>query len=163
MNIFVALKFLIMKIEDSIQQRKFKSEFHKMSVNLIYTVNWMNALHGTRLKKFGISGQQFNILRILRGQYPKPASVNLLIERMLDKMSNASRLVEKLRAKDLVERRICESDRRAVDVVITKKGLKLLEELDGHIEVWEEDLKTITVAEAKELNRLLDKLRTNHK
>ncbi|HAP00353.1 MAG TPA: MarR family transcriptional regulator [Bacteroidetes bacterium] len=152
-----------MKIEEAIQQKKFKNEFHKMSVNILYTAGWMNSQHQSRLKKFGISGQQFNILRILRGQYPKPASVNLLIERMLDKMSNASRLVEKLRLKGLVERKVCESDRRGVDVVITKKGLALLEKLDGHMEVWEEDLKSLTLTEAKELNRLLDKLRTEKK
>ena len=148
-----------MEIGEEIKQKKFKNEYHKMVVNMLFTTSWLENKHAASLKPFGISTQQFNILRILRGQFPKPATVNLLIDRMLDKNSNASRLVEKLRIKGLVERAICDDDRRAVNVVITKKGLKLLEEFDKKEQQFFKDLKNISVAEAKTINCLLDKMR----
>src|SRR5258708_7664949 len=110
-------------IGEEIRQKKFSSEYHKMALNIIYTGNWITSVNGDRLKKHKLTPPQFNILRILRGQHPNPATVNLLIERMLDKMSNASRLVDKLKEKGLVERKTSENDRRACDVMITKRGL----------------------------------------
>ena len=135
-----------MRLEDEIKQKKFKDEYHKLVVNLIYTGNWAKQVNVVLLKKHNLTSQQFNILRILRGQYPGPASVNLLIDRMLDKMSNASRLVEKLRQKKLVERRENDADRQA-DVLITKKGLELLEEIDKELEVIDNTFRTITEEE----------------
>ena len=112
------------------------------------------------LKPFNISWQQFNILRILRGRNPKPATVKLLSERMIDKMSNASRLVEKLRNKGLVERTACEEDRRQVNIVITPAGLELIAKASEAIEVnISHILQTISPKEAKQLNGLLDKIR----
>lgn len=146
-------------LEAEIQQKKFSSEYHKMVLNIVYTGIWITSLNSERFKKYKLTPQQFNILRILRGQYPNPATVNLLIERMLDKMSNASRLVDKLKAKGLVERKINVNDRRACDVIITKKGLDLLDLIDEDQKKWEEPYSTLTKTEAKELNRLLDKLR----
>jgi DNA-binding MarR family transcriptional regulator len=148
-----------MEIGEEIKQKKFKNEYHKMVVNMLFTTSWLENKHAASLKPFGISTQQFNILRILRGQFPKPATVNLLIERMLDKNSNASRLVEKLRIKGLVERAICDDDRRAVNVIITNKGMKLLEEFDKKEQLFFKDLKNITEEEAKTINSLLDKMR----
>jgi DNA-binding MarR family transcriptional regulator len=98
-------------------------------------------------------------LRILRGQYPKPATVNLLIDRMLDKSSNASRIVDRLLVKNLVTRRICKKDRRSVDVVITEKGLELLKMIDSLQPKWRKEFETLSGEEAKKLNNLLDKLR----
>ncbi|MEO5571522.1 MAG: MarR family transcriptional regulator [Bacteroidia bacterium] len=146
-------------IGEEIQQKKFISEYHKMVMNIVYTGNWITALNSSHLRKHNLSPPQFNILRILRGQHPKPATVNLLIERMLDKMSNASRLVDRLKEKGWVERSTNENDRRACDVLISKKGLSLLKKIDEEQEEWEESFSGITKAEAKELNRLLDKLR----
>lgn len=148
-----------MELEKEIKQSKFKNEYMKMLVNIIYTGNWLSSRDMRRLRPWGISPQQYNILRILRGQHPRPARIQLLSERMLDKMSNASRLVEKLRQKGLVDRNICEHDRRAVDVCITEKGLELLKEIDAHESEWEKEFHTLTPEEARELNRLLDKLR----
>ena len=148
-----------MQIEKEIKQDKFKNEYHKLSVNILYTGSWLSIKNQVHLKPFSLTYQQYNILRILRGQYPNPATVSLLIDRMLDKMSNASRLVEKLRQKKLVERRTCKKDRRAVDVIITEKGLHLLTEIETHDPEWEKVFTALTVAEAKELNNLLDKLR----
>ena len=148
-----------MEIGKEIKQSKFKSEHHKMVVNLVFTTNWLNAKHALSLKPFGISSQQFNLLRILRGQHPNPATVNLLIDRMLDKNSNASRLVEKLRMKKLVDRATCPEDRRAVNVIITQKGLDLLAEIDKKETLFLKETKNLTEKEAAEINLLLDKLR----
>lgn len=148
-----------MKLENEIKQSKFKSEYHKLSVNIIYTANWLSLHHNKQCKKHGISSEQFNILRILRGQYPKSATVNLLIERMLNKMSNASRLVEKLRKKGLVERQINKEDRRACDVIITKKGLHLLSELDKTEKESMKLVSHLSKNEVKKVNDILDKLR----
>jgi DNA-binding MarR family transcriptional regulator len=148
-----------MKIEDEIKQQKFRNEYDKLVINMFYSGGWLNAILNHRLKPYRLSVQQYNILRILRGQHPKPATVNLLKERMLDKMSNASRLVEKLRIKGLLERRICDHDRRAVDVIITQKGLDLLAEIDALLDGWDDKFKTLTPEEVSKLNSLLDKLR----
>lgn len=152
-----------MTIENEIKQRAFTSPYHKVMVNLIYTNNWMTSLHSEKLKPYGLTIQQFNVLRILRGQYPNAITVNAIIERMLDKMSNASRLVDKLLAKELVSRMVCPNDRRAVDVLITEKGLALLEKIDERIGEWEVDLiEGLTEEEAEQLSLLLDKMRGKH-
>ena len=148
-----------MKLEDEIFQKKFKSEYHKAVVNLIFTYNWMRDFQVNTLKPFDITMQQFNILRILRGQHPNPANIKLIRERMLDKMSDCSRIVEKLRIKGLIERTTCETDSRHVDVVITDKGLKVLSKLDKYNDQVESHLSSLTTKEVTELNRLLDKLR----
>lgn len=148
-----------MEIGKEIKQEKFRSEHHKMLIDIFFTSGWLSSKHSCRLKPYGISVQQYNILRILRGQHPIPVTINLLIDRMLDKNSNASRLVEKLRLKKLVERAVSSDDRRAVNVIITQKGLALLTELDKLEEVFLKELKSITAKEAELLSSLLDKLR----
>ncbi len=148
-----------MKLEEEIKQKKFRNEYHKLAVNIIYTHGWLLNNQSAFLKKHGITGAQFNILRILRGQYPNPASINLLKERMLDKMSDASRLVDRLLQKDLVDRKICPEDRRRVEVVITEKGLTLLEETDIHNDDFDQIFNKLSHEEAWNLNNLLDKMR----
>ena len=148
-----------MKLEEEIKQKKFRNEYHKLAVNILYTHGWLLNSQSAFLKKNGLTPAQYNILRILRGQHPNPASINLLKERMLDKMSDASRLVERLLQKDLLDRKICPDDRRKVEVVITKKGLKLLDELDKHDDEVDELFAKLNVSEAKTINELLDKLR----
>jgi DNA-binding MarR family transcriptional regulator len=148
-----------MKLEDEIKQSKFKSVFTKATVNISYTHFWLQEKMRQLLKTHGISLQQFNILRILRGQHPKPATINLLKERMLDKSSDASRLVERLRKKNLIERLVCEEDRRSVNIVITEKGLQLLSKLETIDDYLRDSLSALTEEEAEQLNSLLDKLR----
>jgi DNA-binding MarR family transcriptional regulator len=148
-----------MKIEDAIKQDSFKSEHHKMILNIIYTAHWVELQNTRMLKPFGISQQQFNILRILRGQHPNPASITLLQDRMMDKMSNASRLVEKLRIKGYVDRILSDSDRRQCDVFISKEGLEVLKQLDEIFDKQNETFEVLTHDEAKIVNELLDKLR----
>ena len=121
---------MMMKIEDEIKQKSFKSEYQKLAVNLLFTHGWLVSFQKKLFENHEITNAQFNILRILRGQYPDPVSINILKERMLDKMSDTSRLVERLRVKGLVDRKICKEDRRKSDVKITDKGLELLKSLD---------------------------------
>ncbi|MFC5272093.1 MarR family winged helix-turn-helix transcriptional regulator [Adhaeribacter terreus] len=148
-----------MKIEDEIQQKSFKSEGHKAQINILYTANFLSVKQTAVFKPFGITLPQFNVLRILRGQHPKPATVNLLMERMLDKTSNVSRIMDKLEAKGLATRKQCPNDRRSVDILITDAGLELLKKMDVAMEKQQIGLQNLTEQEAQELNRLLDKIR----
>lgn len=148
-----------MKLEEEIHQKNFRNEYQKLAVNLFFTHGWLANNFSNILKQFDLTINQFNVLRILRGQYPNSASVNLLKKRMLDKMSDASRLVERLRAKGYVERSICPHDRRKVDVVITKAGLEVLDKCDKLELEFDKQLHNLNSTEAKTLNDLLDKLR----
>jgi DNA-binding MarR family transcriptional regulator len=148
-----------LKLEDEIHQKKFSSEFQKLTINLIYTNNWISSKHAEYFKNSDITIQQYNVLRILRGQFPNPSSVKLIKERMLDKMSDASRIIDKLKTKKLVVRKECPNDRRSVDILITEKGLELLKSLDAVDEAPKELFKSLTISEIKTLNDLLDKLR----
>jgi len=147
-------------IEQAIQQPNFNSPLHRAQVNIIYTSSWLNQMTAKTLKPFGLSLQQFNILRILRGCGGNPATIKLLTERMLDKMSNASRLVDKLKDKGLVERQECLTDRRRVDIVITQAGLVLTQRASDAVERKRtEAFQSISEDEAAQLSLLLDKLR----
>lgn len=146
-------------LEQAIQQPHFRSEFQKVAINVFYTSSWLSNKHRDLFKRFDITTQQFNILRILRGQKGKPLSVNALIERMIEPNSNASRLVDKLVDKKFVERAICPNDRRQVEVRILEDGLVFLSQVDPHIEALDGQFANLTLEEAKLLNHLLDKLR----
>ena len=148
-----------MKIKEAIKQNKdFQNNIHEASVNIHYTASWLSQQNQVILDPYKLSMQQFNVLRILRGQHPKSVTVKFIIERMIDKSSNASRLVDKLLAKELVERHQCPHDRRQVDISISEKGLKLLEVLGKE---FERVSKTINLneEEARKLSDLLDKMR----
>jgi DNA-binding MarR family transcriptional regulator len=148
-----------MKLEEEIIQKKFKSSSQKLVINIIYTHNWLVNQNAQLFKNKDITPQQFNILRILKGQYPKSATVKLLRERMLYKMSDASRLVEKLRTKGFVSRLENSADRRNVDVQITAKGIDLLASLSEIDIYYDQKFKTLSQVEINTLNHLLDKLR----
>ncbi|TGE16813.1 MarR family winged helix-turn-helix transcriptional regulator [Hymenobacter elongatus] len=148
-----------MRIEDEIKQPVFKDEYQKGYINLIYTAGWLQQRQAAAFREFDITLPQFNVLRILRGQHPKPATVNLLIERMLDKTSNASRIVDKLEAKALVTRTVCPSNRRAVDIRITEAGLGLLQTMDATVLSRQQSIHALTPDEVTQLNALLDKIR----
>lgn len=149
-----------MSLEKDIKQKAFRTSSQRMMINLIYTGNWINSLIGKALKPYGISLQQYNVLRILKGQYPNPTTVLSITERMLDKMSNASRLVDKLLEKGYVERTPCEDDRRKVDIIITEKGLELLSELNDVILNIEAQLSNgLSDNELEMINSVLDKVR----
>lgn len=145
-------------IEDEIRQSKFTSAQHKAVVNLIFTSNWLQKEQNDFFKSFGITGQQFNILRILKGQHPNSISGTEIKSRMLDRNSDVSRLLDRLSAKKLVKRRTCPNDKRASDVVITEQGLTLLEKVDASAN--DKNVLSLTEDEAATLSDLLDKARS---
>lgn len=147
------------KIEDAIQQKEFKDPYNKLVVNLLYTNSYLVTLQNSLFKPHEISPEQYNVLRILKGQNGVPTTVSSIQDRMLNKMSNASRLVEKLKLKGLLERRECPEDRRQVDVKITEKGLALLNLLHIEVEKFNKTFVKLEENEVNQLNHLLDKMR----
>jgi len=148
-----------MSISDEIKQSSFKNEETKAVINLIFTGNFIVQRQQAFMKPFGITMQQFNVLRILEGQKGQAISVLSITERMLDKMSNASRLVDKLLEKKLVLRNECPHDRRAVDIIILPAGLTLLSEIDQVQKEWEMNFHGISQDKMSQLNDLLDEFR----
>jgi len=148
-----------MGIEKDIQQAKFRNAHQKAAINLIYTVGWMRDKTRQFFETEDITPQQFNILRILRGSFPQPLSTLQIRERMLEKMSDTSRIVDRLIGKGLVKKIICKKDRRLVDVIITDKGKKLLEKLDQHQDEMDGVLGNLSEKDANILSELLDKIR----
>lgn len=149
-----------MKLDDELKMQKFRSSFQKASLNLMFTGEWLMARIDTLLKPFDISSQQYNVLRILRGQQGKPINLYAVQERMLNRMSNATRLVEKLRLKGLVTRELCAENRRKVEIAITDKGMQLLENLDPLMQQLEQDtFSHLSPAEADKLSDTLDQIR----
>lgn len=149
-----------MKIENELHQKTFNNIYHKLALNLMFTNNWLLESQVRILKPYSFTQPQYNVLRILRGSQDTPLTVNSIIERMLDRMSNVSRLVDKLLEKGYVSRSQSTDDRRAVDILITKKGLDILAEIDELQVVWEKSYTEISESDAKKLNDLLDDLRT---
>lgn len=147
-------------IEEEIKQKAFSSNLQRAIVNIIFTASWLEGFHAQSFKPFGITLQQFNILRILRGIHPDTATIRELTNKMVDKNSNASRLVDKLEAKGLVSRVVREEDRRKVDVSITKKGLDLVNQVSNELDKrYLQNLKGLTEEELISLSQLLDRFR----
>jgi len=150
-----------MRLEDEIKQAKpFKDEFQKLALNIIYTSGWLNCLTSRQLKPFDLTPQQFNVLRILRGNYPGTYCNQEITERMMDKSSNASRIVDKLLQKKLIERKENITDRRLVDIKITEKGLELLKEIDSSFSEMKKIFNNLTQEQARQMNEWLDLLRS---
>jgi DNA-binding MarR family transcriptional regulator len=148
-----------MKLEDEIQQASFKSPQQKLAVNLLYTCNWLNNHYARFFKGTDLTTQQYNVLRILRGQHPNPCALKVIKERMLDRMSDASRIVDKLVAKKYVIRRECPDDRRSVNILISDTGLELLQQLDFIDAETTDVFKNLTTDQIVTLNNMLDDLR----
>jgi MarR family transcriptional regulator, 2-MHQ and catechol-resistance regulon repressor len=149
----------MMSIENDIQQAKFRNPQQKAAINLIYTLSWMRDKTKTIFEAEDITAQQFNILRILRGSFPQPLSTLQIRERMLEKMSDTSRIVDRLITKGLVKKLTCKNDRRLVDVIIADKGKKLLERLDLRQDEIDGVLRNLSEKDANILSDLLDKIR----
>lgn len=147
-----------MKIEDEIKQQKFKTPHQKAVLNLIYTTSWMQGRQKDIFKPFGITLQQFNILRILRGQHPNSTSATEIKSRMLDKNSDVSRLLDRLLAKKVITKRVSPNDKRAADVNLTEEGLELLKAIDKK-QAQIDNVLLLTEEEALILSDLLDKSR----
>ncbi|MGV6844782.1 MAG: MarR family winged helix-turn-helix transcriptional regulator [Lutibacter sp.] len=144
-------------------QEEIKSNFNdpylKARINLHFTHNFLNNEILAILKPFHLSTTQFNVLRILRGQFPKACSIGLIKERMIDKNSDASRVIDRLLKKQLVVRKECKIDRRQKDVLISKTGLDILKKIDIKEAVLSESLHHLSISEIETLNQLLDKIR----
>jgi MarR family transcriptional regulator, 2-MHQ and catechol-resistance regulon repressor len=149
-----------MGIDHDILQAKFRNEHQKAVVNLLFTYNWVTERSREVFATEDITPQQFNILRILRGSHPQPLSTLQIRERMLDKMSDTSRIVDRLIAKGLVKKAVCKDDRRLVDVMITDKGKRLLERLDIRQDELDNIIGNLSKKEATMLSELLDKVRS---
>jgi len=148
-----------MSIEKDIHQNKFRSARHKGMINIMFTYGWILERIKMFLEKEDITHQQYNILRILRGSAPDPLSTLQIRERMIDKMSDTSRIVDRLILKELVKKCTCPKDKRLVDVTITEKGQKLLKNLDAESDHMDQIMNKLTEKESETLNLLLDKLR----
>lgn len=148
-----------MKIEEEIKS-SFANENQKAVINVIYTASWLGQIQASFFKTFDITPPQYNVLRIVNGQAPKPVSVATIINRMIDKASNASRIIDRLEKKELVNRTTCAKDRRQVDVTLTQKGEFLLQAIAPEINHLEANMSSLSQQELEQLNSLLDKLRT---
>jgi|TARA_Y100000385_G_scaffold14473_1_gene14720 DNA-binding MarR family transcriptional regulator len=149
-----------MNLEQSISQAKFDSEQEKLMINVIYSANLLNLITTRLFKPFDLSPQQYNVLRILRGQKGSSIALMEIENRMLDKSSNVSRLVDKLISKDLVNRSVCSEDRRRIEILITSNGMSILKEIDAILSEMNSKLKElISDDDANQTNRILDHLR----
>ena len=148
-----------MGLEKDIKQQHFSSENQKLIINLVFTNNWLTEKIRDFLSAEDITLQQFNILRILRGSDPKPLSTLVIRERMLDKMSDTSRIVDRLLLKGLVDKKTCPSDKRLVDISITEEGKKVLAKIDQNEKEMMTVIANLNQEEMKILNGLLDKMR----
>lgn len=150
-----------MKIEEIIKSTKTLSSSKKTVLNVFYTQNIISEKFAEVLKPYDLSSEQYNVLRILRGQNGKPTNMCVIQERMLAKTSNTTRLVDKLLLKDLVTREVCSENRRKMEITITQKGLNLLDELDPKVEIHENMFsKNLSQDELEQLNNLLERFRT---
>ncbi len=156
---YISQILITMKIEEEIQQAKFRNEYQKSAINLMYTYGWLHNRQKKFFSEYSITPQQYNVLRILRGQHPDAISTSEIKSRMLDKNSDASRIVDRLSTKGLITKNACASDKRLVDVSISNSGLALLSEIDVRALELDNLFSSLEIEEAVELNRILDKLR----
>lgn len=147
-----------MKIEDEIKQQKFKNSHQKAVINLLYTTNWLLGKQKEIFRPYNITGQQFNILRILRGQHPNSISATEIKSRMLDKNSDVSRLLDRLLAKGIIAKNTSVSDKRAADITLTAEGIELLKEIDQK-QYELDNILVLNDDDAALLSDLLDKSR----
>ena len=153
-----------MKLEEALKMERFASPQQKAMLEIIYTANWLLSSMASMLKPFGVSEQQFNVLRILRGSHPRPMNMQDIQGRMLTPTSNATRLVEKLRLKGYVERNLCEQNRRKVEIEITDEGLRFLERLDVELKAQQSVIQEqLTEADAEKISALLEHMRRSQK
>ncbi len=152
---------VIMKIEEVIKSNVIMGDAKKVILSIMYTQNVIHDKFVELLKPYDLSGEQYNVLRILRGQKGNPANMCIIQERMLSKSSNTTRLIDKLLLKDFVTREVCPENRRKIEVLITQKGLNVLEELDPKVNEHEQLFAAnLNPEELQLLNSLLEKYRT---
>lgn len=149
----------MIQLQKETKAPRYESIFHEAMVNVAFTQNWCNDQVKQAVSLYDITNQQFNVLRILRGQHPDPSTINLLKSRMLDKMCDASRIVDRLVQKDLICKKTNTYDKRAVDILINEKGLALLKKMDKEMDLSAILSANLSLQEAEQLTSLLEKAR----
>ncbi len=150
-----------MRIEDEIHQESFVSDRQKLLINVLHTHSYVVNELNQFFKAYELTRQQYNVLRILRGQYPESVSIGLIKERMIEKMSDASRIVERLRIKELVDKKRNKDDKRETFITISEKGLQLLHNMDPKTDAFDKIFEHVKDLDVAELNKLLDKVRSS--
>lgn len=148
-----------MKLEEAIQTNKFKSEVHKASINLLYSAWWIKTILTKELKEYGLTHEQYNVLRILKGKHPESLCVKDIAERMIEKNSNVPRIIDRLVIKKLVKRGTSSQDRRETNITLTGAGLSILESSTQEVNKTINGQLNLNEEEAEQLNRLVEKMR----
>ena len=148
-----------MKLEDAIQTNKFKNEVHKASINLMYSAWWIKTILTRELKEYGLTHEQYNVLRILKGKHPESLCVKDIAGRMIEKNSNIPRIIDRLVIKKLVKRGTSSQDRRETNITLTGAGISILESSTQEINKTIDSQLNLNEEEAEQLNRLVEKMR----
>lgn len=153
----------IVKLEQAIKSTKFKNELHKAGLNILYTAWWLKTVMSKELKEFGLTHEQYNVLRILKGKYPEQMCVRDIACRMIEKSSNVPRIIDRLEVKKLVKRSTSTIDKRETVITLTQSGITILEACTVTVTKMMDGVMEINNQEATTLNRLLEKVRTTER
>jgi len=151
------------KLEEAIKSNKFRSEVHKAGLNILYTAWWLKTMTSKELKKYGLTSEQFNVLRILKGKHPEQMCVRDVAGRMIEKNSNVPRIIDRLELKKLVKRSTSPNDKRETAISLTEAGINILELATGKVNKVFEDTIVMKETSAEALNKLLEEIRKNEK
>ena len=152
-----------MKLEEAIKSNKFRSEVHKAGLNILYTAWWLKTMTSKELKKYGLTSEQFNVLRILKGKHPEQMCVRDVVGRMIEKNSNVPRIIDRLELKKLVKRSTSPNDKRETAISLTEAGINILELATGKVNKVFEDTIVMNETSAEALNKLLEEIRKNER
>ena len=148
-----------MKLEEAIKSNKFKNEVHKAGLNILYTAWWLKTIISKELKEYGLTHEQYNVLRILKGKYPEQMCVKDIAYRMIEKSSNVPRIIDRLELKKFVKRSASQNDKRETAIVLTPAGINILEIATTKVNKVFESLVVMDESSANTLNKLLEKIR----
>jgi DNA-binding MarR family transcriptional regulator len=151
------------KLEEAIKSNKFRSEVHKAGLNILYTAWWLKTMTSKELKKYGLTSEQFNVLRILKGKHPGQMCVRDVVGRMIEKNSNVPRIIDRLELKKLVKRSTSPNDKRETAISLTEAGINILELATGKVNKVFEDTIVMKETSAEALNKLLEEIRKNER
>ena len=148
-----------MKLEEAIKSNKFRNEVHKAGLNILYTAWWLKTTMSKELKEYGLTHEQYNVLRILKGRHPEQICVKEIACRMIEKSSNVPRIIDRLETKKLVKRTSSDSDKRETVIVLTSAGINILEHSTGRINKLMDRVMILDETKARELNNILEEIR----
>jgi DNA-binding MarR family transcriptional regulator len=148
------------KLEQAIKSSNFRNEVHKAGLNILYTAWWLKTVTSKELKAYGLTPEQYNVLRILKGKYPEQICVKEIACRMIEKSSNVPRIIDRLETKKLVKRSSSHVDRRETVIVLTQAGLNILEHSTERVNNLMDKIMVIDEEKAADLNAILDSICT---